>query len=78
MATIKRFEDLEIWQLARQQAIVVYGLTLETSFLKDFELKDQIRRSSGSVMDNIAEGFERFSNKEFSQALVMQKVLMVK
>ena len=73
MATIKRFENLEIWKLARQQALEIYELTLILPFSKDYEIINQIRRSSGSVMDNIAEGFERFSNKEFSQHLVIAK-----
>lgn len=73
MATIKRFEELEIWQMARKQAGDLYKLTLLQNFSKDFALKDQINRSAGSVMDNIAEGFERFSNKEFMQFLVVAK-----
>lgn len=67
------FEDLEIWQLAREQAKEIYKLCQTGNFSKDFELKDQIRASAGSVMDNIAEGFESFSNKEFCQFLVIAK-----
>lgn len=73
MATITKFEDLEIWKLAREQAKVIYKLTKEGSFAKDFDLKNQINAAAGSVMDNIAEGFERFTNKEFSQFLVISK-----
>jgi hypothetical protein len=62
MATIKRFEDLEIWQMARQLCKEIFELTLCVNFIKDFSLKDQIRGSSGSIMDNIAEGFERGGN----------------
>ncbi len=69
MSTIKRFEDLEVWKLARELCQEVYQLTLQNGFSKDFGLKDQINNSSGSVMDNIAEGFERDGSKEFSQFL---------
>jgi len=73
MSTISRFEDLEIWKLAREQAKEIYQLTKENGFAKDFDLKDQINASAGSSMDNIAEGFERFTNKEFAQFLIISK-----
>jgi four helix bundle protein len=73
MATILRFEDLEIWQLAREQSKAIYILTLQGSFKNDYALKNQINAAAGSSMDNIAEGFERFSNKEFSQFLIISK-----
>ena len=73
MATINRFEDLEIWKLAREQAKEIYLMTKNGSFSKDFDHKNQINSSAGSVMDNIAEGFERFTNKEFAQFLVIAK-----
>ncbi len=56
MATVSNFEDLEIWQLARQQAIDIYQKYMVEPFSKDWELKNQINAASGSVMDNIAEG----------------------
>lgn len=65
MATIRSFEDLEVWKRARAFSKRVYNLTQEGSFAKDFSLKDQINKSTGSVMDNIAEGFERGGNREF-------------
>jgi four helix bundle protein len=73
LATISKFEDLEIWQLARKQANELWLLYNEGSFAKDFELKNQISKSAGSVMDNIAEGFERSGNKEFNHFLIIAK-----
>lgn len=65
MATTKKFEDLEIWQLARKLSILVFNNISKSSFSKDYGLKGQINNFSGSVMDNIAEGFGRGGNKEF-------------
>jgi four helix bundle protein len=62
---IERFEELEIWQNARTLNKLIYQVSTQGSFSKDFGLKDQIRRSSESIMDNIAEGFGRGGNKEF-------------
>ncbi|PVX45946.1 four helix bundle protein [Flavobacterium sp. 103] len=73
MATIKRFEDLEIWQDARRLSKEVIVISKETDLKTDFRLKDQIKASSGSVMDNIAEGFERNGNLEFRQFLSIAK-----
>jgi len=73
MATVKRFEDLEVWQKAREVCRLISALTLKDKFRKDFVLINQICRSSGSVMDNIAEGFERGSKKEFVQFLCIAK-----
>ena len=73
MPTVSNFEDLEIWQMARQQALDIYQLYIEEPFSRDWELKNQINASSGSVMDNIAEGFERSGNKEFSNFLLISK-----
>lgn len=73
MATINRFEDLEIWQEARRLANIVHHLSVETDLKTDFRFKEQIKSSSGSVMDNIAEGFERDGNLEFRQFLSVAK-----
>src|SRR5450759_4009607 len=70
---IDRFEDLEIWQEARALCNSVFEITSVSPFCSDFKFKDQIRASSGSVMDNIAEGFERGGNKEFIQFLSIAK-----
>jgi four helix bundle protein len=65
MPRIEKFEDLIIWQEARKLCQEIYRHTSKPPFSKDYSLKDQINASSGSVMDNIAEGFERGGNKEF-------------
>jgi four helix bundle protein len=69
MATIKRFEDLEIWQLARQLENNIFAETLKGKLSKDYKLRDQMNASAGSLMDNIAEGFGRASRLEFIQFL---------
>lgn len=73
MATIKRFEDLEIWQEARKLTREIYIISVGTALKSDFRLRDQIKASSGSIMDNIAEGFERNGNTEFRQFLSIAK-----
>ena len=73
MATINRFEDLEIWQEARKLAKEIYLISKETDLKTDFRFKEQIKASSGSVLDNIAEGFERDGNIEFRQFLSIAK-----
>lgn len=67
---IEGFEDLIVWQLAIELAVAVY-LTFETS--RDFSLKNQIQRAVISISSNIAEGYERGSNKEFIQFLYYAK-----
>ena len=66
---IQRFEDIEAWQLARQLCRRIHASSSSGSFAKDFALRDQISRASGSVMDNIAEGFDGGSNAEFARFL---------
>ncbi|MBL0146666.1 MAG: four helix bundle protein [Chitinophagaceae bacterium] len=73
MATIKRFEDLEIWIIARRLTKDIYELTVQENFKTEYKLKEQIKSSSGSVMDNIAEGFGRGSRLEFVQFLSIAK-----
>lgn len=71
--TIEKFEDLEIWKLAHELTKQVFEITKLGQFNKDYKFRDQIRASSGSIMDNIAEGFERGGNKEFTQFLFVAK-----
>lgn len=73
MATIKRFEDLEIWQESRRLSKEIINIAKNTDLKTDFRFKEQIKSSSGSVMDNIAEGFERNGNMEFRQFLSVAK-----
>jgi four helix bundle protein len=70
---ILRFEDLPVWQQARELYKIVFEITSQNLFFSDFKFRDQIRSSSGSIMDNIAEGFERGGNKEFIQFLSIAK-----
>ena len=70
---VTRFEELEIWQLARELYKLVFEITSVEPFVKDFRFRDQMRASSGSVSDNISEGFERGGNKEFIQFLSVAK-----
>ena len=70
---ISRFEDLEIWQEARELYRRVFQITSEKPFVNDFRFRDQMRASAGSVADNIAEGFDRGGNKEFIQFLTVSK-----
>ena len=69
MATFKRFEEIKAWQKARQVTKRIYQITNEGSFAKDFGLRDQIRRSSVSIMANISEGHGRRSDQEFAHFL---------
>jgi four helix bundle protein len=71
MGKIKRFEDIQAWQKARELNKDVYDITNNSHFSKDFSLRDQIRRASISIMANIAEGFGRRSSKEFANFLNM-------
>ena len=73
MATIERFEDIKAWQAARELVSAVYRVSGRGKFWKDFGLRDQIQRASVSVMANIAEGFERGSDKEFHRFLYIAK-----
>lgn len=73
MSTVKQFEDLEIWQKAREICQGIFKVREKSGLKTDYKLYDQINGSSGSTMDNIAEGFERDGNKEFNQFLAIAK-----
>ena len=70
---IQRFEDLIVWQRARELTRGIYKMSERGQFARDFGLKDQLRRAAVSVMANIAEGFERGGRKEFHQFLSIGK-----
>jgi four helix bundle protein len=65
MAGIARFEEIEAWKTARQLTALIYRLSEQGAFAKDYGLKDQIRRASVSIMSNIAEGFESRTDIQF-------------
>jgi len=73
MATINRFEELEVWQEARLLNKSIWQLTQKEDFKSYFSLNEQLRRASISIMNNISEGFERNGNKEFVQFLSIAK-----
>ena len=73
MATIKRFEEIKAWQKARVLNSRVGDIIDKGQFKRNFRLIDQVEGSAGSIMDNIAEGFERSGNKEFVQFLYIAK-----
>lgn len=73
MGKINRFEDIFAWQKSRELNKFIYEATLKHPFVKDFALVDQVRRSSISILSNIAEGFERKGVQEFIQFLNIAK-----
>ena len=66
---IERFEEIEAWGLARQLCRDLHQRYMVGAWSKDFALRDQIDRASGSIMDNIAEGFDGGSHAEFARFL---------
>lgn len=73
MASVKDFEELAILQKARELSQRIYPVTNKVGFKSDFRFVQQIRAAAGSIMDNIAEGFERGGNKEFLNFLYIAK-----
>ena len=70
---IEKFEDIEAWKEARKLVNMIYDISAKDNFSKDFSLKNQIRSASISTMSNISEGFDRESDKEFIQFLVIAR-----
>lgn len=73
MSKIQRFEDLEAWKISREVTKEIYHVSANEKFIRDYGLRDQIRRAAVSIMSNIAEGFERDGDKEFVQFLYIAK-----
>ena len=71
--TVNSFEDLKVWKVSRILVKSIYQLTSDGKFSKDFGLREQIQRASVSIMNNIAEGFERNNNKEYIKFLGYSK-----
>ena len=69
MSSIKKFEDINAWQKARELTSDIYHITDEGEFSNDFTLRNQIKKASTSIMLNIAEGFARNTDREFNQFL---------
>lgn len=69
MTTAKRFEELEVWQHAKELTNLIYRLSSAGPFARDFGLRDQMRRAAVSIMSNIAEGFESQTQVLFTQFL---------
>lgn len=73
MTKIERFEDLQSWQKARQLTNLIYYPTQHSKFSKDFRLVGQIQDAAGSVMHNVAEGFDSGTNPEFIRFLKISR-----
>lgn len=71
MSVITKFEDIQAWQKARKLVRTVYEVSGDGQFLKDYALREQLRRAAISTMSNIAEGFARRGSKEFVNFLKM-------
>ncbi len=69
----KHFEDLDAWNISRELANLVYSFGREDALSRDYGFRDQIQRAAVSVMNNVAEGFERGSNKDFAKFLFIAR-----
>ena len=70
---IEKFEELDSWKKARELTNLIYDLTEQEGFKKDFRLCGQVRDASGSIMHNIAEGFDAGSDAEFIRFLKISR-----
>jgi four helix bundle protein len=73
MAAYQKFEELDVWRDARKLVKTIYKATENGKFAKNYGLRDQLQRSAVSIMANVAEGFERGGNKEFTRFLYLAK-----
>jgi four helix bundle protein len=73
MPQIERFEEIHSWQKGRELCKLVYNVTRQTAFARDYGLRDQMRRAAVSIMSNIAEGFESQNNRTFTRHLYIAR-----
>ena len=73
MSRFDSFEDMEVWQKARELTRDLYAISTQGRFSRDFGLREQVRRAAVSVVSNIAEGFERRGDREFARFLSVAK-----
>ncbi|MFY0673845.1 MAG: four helix bundle protein [Bacteroidia bacterium] len=73
MSSVRSFEDLKVWQKGCQLYKEIFEITKRPEFNQDFDLRRQLRKSAGSIPDNIAEGYEREGNREYRQFLSISK-----
>lgn len=74
MAKVETFEDLKCWQKAKELVNMIFNLSSDGKLGKDFDTKSQLRKTSLSVMNNIAEGFSRYYKKEFIRFLDISQI----
>jgi len=73
MPSIERFEDIQSWQKGRELCRLVYAMSREGAFGRDYGLQDQMRRAGVSIISNIAEGFESQNNRGFVRYLYITR-----
>jgi len=73
MSRFDSFEDMEVWQKARELTRDLYAISTQGRFSRDFGLREQVRRAAVSIVSNIAEGFERRGDREFARFLSVAK-----